>query len=142
LGGDTGEDRNYGLIVDRVERWGKWYFKTGVFRSEWVRREREVFQYLDAVTEAGDRHFGAILYPERDYGSWSGEVEGCARLRGCGRLASEPAAEVSADATFRVRTLPEADPRRSALPGRRPGATADGARARTTDRTIESRCAS
>jgi iron complex outermembrane recepter protein len=71
--GDTGEDHNYGLIVDRASL-GKWTFKLGVFRSEWV-GEREVFQYLDAVTDVGDGLFGAILYPERDYGSWSGELQ-------------------------------------------------------------------
>ena len=71
--GDTGEDRNYGLIVDRASL-GAWSFKLGAFRSEWV-SEREVFQYLDAVTEAGDGVFGAILYPGRDYGSWSGELQ-------------------------------------------------------------------
>jgi len=62
--GDTGEDRNYGLIVDRAAL-GAWSFKAGVFRSEWL-SEREVFQYLDAVTEAGDGQLGAILYQERD----------------------------------------------------------------------------
>jgi len=71
--GDTGEDRNYGLIVDRMSL-GAWSVKLGAFRSEWV-SEREVFQYLDAVTEAGDGVFGAILYPGRDYGSWSGELQ-------------------------------------------------------------------
>jgi iron complex outermembrane receptor protein len=71
--GDTGEDHNYALIVDRS--WlGGWSLKLGAFRSEWV-GEREVFQYLDAVTEAGDGVFGAILYPQRDYGSWSGELQ-------------------------------------------------------------------
>lgn len=71
--GDTGEERNYGLIVDQA-RLANWNLKLGVFRSQWL-GEREVFQYLDAVTEAGDGVFGAILYPERDYSSWSGELQ-------------------------------------------------------------------
>ena len=105
--GDTGEDRNYGLIVDRASL-GKWNFKLGVFRSEWE-SEREVFQYLDAVTEAGDGNFGAILYPERDYGSWSGELQAARDF--------EVAADWRASLLLslrgrdvRVRTPPEADP--------------------------------
>ena len=105
--GDTGEDHNYGLIGDRASL-GKWSFKLGIFRSEWE-GEREVFQYLDAVTEAGDGNFGAILYPERDYGSWSGELQ------------AERDFVVAADwraslllslrgRDVRVRTPPEADP--------------------------------
>ena len=71
--GDTGEEHNYGLIVDRISL-ADWTFKLGVFRSEWL-GEREVFQYLDAVTQEGDGVFGAILYPRRDYSSWSGELQ-------------------------------------------------------------------
>ena len=105
--GDTGEDRNYGLIVDRAAL-GAWSLKTGVFRSEWV-SEREVFQYLDAVTEAGNGQFGAILYPERDYGSWSGELQAAREF--------EVAADWRASLLLslrgrdvRVRAPPEADP--------------------------------
>ena len=105
--GDTGEDRNYGLIVDRAAL-GAWSFKTGVFRSEWA-SEREVFQYLDAVTEAGDGQFGAILYPERDYGSWSGELQAARDFE----LAADWRASLLLSLRgrdVRVRTPPEADP--------------------------------
>ena len=105
--GDTGEDRNYGLIVDRAAL-GAWSFKMGVFRSEWE-SEREVFQYLDAVTEAGDGQLGAILYPERDYGSWSGELQAARDF--------DVAADWRASLLLslrgrdvRVRAPPEADP--------------------------------
>ena len=71
--GDTGEDRNYGLIVDRALL-ADWHLKTGVFYSEWL-GEREVFQYVDAIMPDGAGIFGAILYPERKYASWSGELQ-------------------------------------------------------------------
>ena len=105
--GDTGEDRNYGLIVDRAAL-GAWSFKMGVFRSEWA-SEREAFQYLDAVTEAGDGQFGAILYPERDYGSWSGELQAARDFElGADWRASLLLSLRGRD--VRVRTPPEADP--------------------------------
>ncbi len=71
--GDTGTDHNYGLIIDRVEMAG-WTVQAGAFRSEWL-PDREVYQYVEAVTSEGDGLFGAILIPERSYVSWSGELQ-------------------------------------------------------------------
>lgn len=72
--GDTGNESNHGVIVDRAVLAG-WTLKGGVFRSEWA-PEREVFQFVDTITSDGSGVFGAILFPERRYQSWSGELQG------------------------------------------------------------------
>jgi iron complex outermembrane receptor protein len=59
--GDTGTETNHGVIVDRAEMAG-WTMKAGMFRSEWA-PDREVFQYVDAITPDGQGVFGAADCP-------------------------------------------------------------------------------
>jgi iron complex outermembrane receptor protein len=61
------------------------------------------------VTEAGDGQLGAILYPERDYGSWSGELQAARDFK----VAADWRASLLLSLRgrdVRVRAPPEADP--------------------------------